>query len=514
LSYEVMDDDSDSPPRSTPNLKRRLVCSDIVAATLGWAVPMIAAPVVLHGAVDLRHRLAWALIGVSATLVFIALQDLYLTRVCAIRWAETQGVARSVIGAGVTVVVIEQLVRAHLPLREVATAGLAAFTVVLCARGLFQGWLRRQRAEGRFVRDLILVGADTDAVELAAVMREHPELGFRARGYVGEPGYADVLQAPWLGAVHRVVDAVKETRSSGALAVASALPSQVLNDVVRELLAHDIDVQLSSGLRGIAQQRFRATPLAYEPLFFIEPISLSSWQLAIKRIADVVTAAIVLVTLAPLFAVIGLVIKLDSPGPVFFRQQRVGRDGKMFTLLKFRTMTTDAEVRQGGLLANNERTDGPLFKMTNDPRITRVGKVLRASSLDELPQLINVLLGSMSLVGPRPALPGEVAQFDERLKTRARVTPGMTGLWQIEARDNPAFGPYRRLDLFYVENWSPLLDIGIVAATFFHLLGRTLRQLRDVVVGGSAPIVPVTQGGGGVGRPDEPELVFARRVRS
>jgi exopolysaccharide biosynthesis polyprenyl glycosylphosphotransferase len=514
LSYLAMDDETNTAPRPAPNLKRRLILSDIAASIVGWVVPMLAAPIVVHGVVDLRYRLAWALIGASATLVFIALQDMYLARVCMVRWAEAQGVARSVIGAGVVMVMIEQLVRADLPLREVTTAGVAALAAVLCARALFQGWLRRQRAEGRFVRDLILVGADADAVQLAAVMREHPELGYRARGYVGDPGYGDVLQAPWLGDVDRVAHAIEETGSSGALVVASALSSQTLNDVVRQLLARDINVQLSSGLRGIAQERFRATPLAYEPLFFIEPLSLSSWQLTIKRIADVATAVIALVVFAPLFAVIGLAIKLDSPGPVLFRQQRVGRDGALFTLLKFRTMTIDAEARQDVLLSNNERTDGPLFKMASDPRITRLGKVLRSSSLDELPQLINVLFGSMSLVGPRPALPDEVARFDEQLKMRARVTPGMTGLWQIEARDNPAFGPYRRLDLFYVENWSPFLDIRIVVATFFHLVGRTLRHLKGAVASEPAPAGPVPQSGGGVGQPDEPELIFARRVRS
>jgi exopolysaccharide biosynthesis polyprenyl glycosylphosphotransferase len=507
------DDEIDSRPQSTPNLKQRLIFSDVGTAALGWAVVMLMAPVVVGGGVDVTYRLAWAFIGAAATLAFIALQDLYLARVCMIRWTEIQGVARSVVGAGIVVVAVEQSLRADLPLREVVVAGVVAFSAILCARGLYHDWLGRHRAAGRFVRNLVLVGADADAVQLAAVMREHPELGFRAHGYVGDPALADQIGAPCLGPVEHAVEAVEETGSAGALVVASALAPQILNDVVRELLAHDIRVQLSSGLRGIAQHRFRATPLAYEPLFYIEPISLSSWQLAIKRIADIGTAAVALAILAPVFAVIGLVIKLDSPGPVFFRQQRVGRDGRLFTLLKFRTMTSDAEARQATLLSANERTDGPLFKMAFDPRITRFGKLMRASSIDELPQLVNVLLGSMSLVGPRPALPGEVAQFDERLKMRARVTPGMTGLWQIEARDNPAFGPYRRLDLYYVENWSPLLDLGIVVATAFHLLSRTLHYVTDIVVGGLQPIEPLPQGGGATASPADPQMTFARRIQ-
>src|SRR5690606_4259260 len=148
----------------------------------------------------------------------------------------------------------EQTLGGDVPLREVTAAAVAAFVALACTRGVYQGWLRRQRAAGRFVRDVILVGADDDAVQLADVMREHPELGFRPAGYVGAPGYDEVLGAPWLGGVERAAAAVTATGSAGALVVASALPPGVLNDVVRDLLAHDIRVQLSSGLRGIAQQ--------------------------------------------------------------------------------------------------------------------------------------------------------------------------------------------------------------------------------------------------------------------
>jgi lipopolysaccharide/colanic/teichoic acid biosynthesis glycosyltransferase len=156
---------------------------------------------------------------------------------------------------------------------------------------------------------------------------------------------------------------------------------------------------------------------------------------------------------------------------VLFKQTRVGTNGVHFKLYKFRTMVVDAEARLGALAERNDRS-GPLFKMANDPRVTRVGRFLRASSLDELPQVFNVLRGDMSLVGPRPALPAEVAMFDEELRDRTRVKPGITGLWQIEARDNPSFTAYRRLDLYYVENWSVSLDIVILLATVEHVITR------------------------------------------
>ena len=174
--------------------------------------------------------------------------------------------------------------------------------------------------------------------------------------------------------------------------------------------------------------------------------------------------------------VIAALIKLNDRGPVLFKQTRVGTDGNLFKVYKFRTMVVDAEARLAALAASNERT-GPLFKMDKDPRVTRVGRFLRASSLDELPQILNVLTGDMSLVGPRPALPSEVAAFDEELRDRTKVKPGITGLWQIEARDNPSFSAYRRLDLYYVENWSVSLDIVILFATIEHVITRFVTAL-------------------------------------
>jgi lipopolysaccharide/colanic/teichoic acid biosynthesis glycosyltransferase len=170
-------------------------------------------------------------------------------------------------------------------------------------------------------------------------------------------------------------------------------------------------------------------------------------------------------------------VKLGDRGPVLFRQQRVGLDGATFDVLKFRTMRVDAEEQLAKLEAANER-NGPLFKMERDPRVTRVGRFLRETSFDELPQLVNVLRGEMSLVGPRPALPSEVERFEPELRQREQVPPGITGLWQVEARDNPSFEAYRRLDLFYVENWSITLDLRIKLGTVEHLLVRLVSSFR------------------------------------
>lgn len=177
-----------------------------------------------------------------------------------------------------------------------------------------------------------------------------------------------------------------------------------------------------------------------------------------------------------MLALAAAAIKAEDGGPILFAQTRVGRDGRPFRLLKLRTMVPQAEARLADLRHLNER-DGPLFKLTSDPRVTRVGRVLRATSLDELPQLVHVIRGSMSLVGPRPALPSEVMAFDPRLATRHAVRPGLTGLWQVEQRDSALFDAYRQLDLFYVENWSLTLDLAILLHTVPAVVGRAWRAL-------------------------------------
>jgi exopolysaccharide biosynthesis polyprenyl glycosylphosphotransferase len=183
-----------------------------------------------------------------------------------------------------------------------------------------------------------------------------------------------------------------------------------------------------------------------------------------KRLFDVVTAAAGLVVASPLIALSALAVKLEDRGPVLYRQTRVGKDGVDFELLKLRTMVVDAEAKLDSIAHLNE-ADGPLFKVKNDPRITRVGRFLRKTSLDELPQLVNVLKNEMSMVGPRPALPREVLEWDEELRNRLRVRPGITGMWQVNGRSDTTFEDYQRLDLYYVDNWSLVTDLLIVLKT-------------------------------------------------
>jgi lipopolysaccharide/colanic/teichoic acid biosynthesis glycosyltransferase len=212
-------------------------------------------------------------------------------------------------------------------------------------------------------------------------------------------------------------------------------------------------------------------------MIYLEQVRPRRIDFVVKRGIDLLVSLAVLVLSLPLLVLAALAIKVTDPGPVFFKQVRVGKNGHLFTLYKFRTMVVDAEKRMAALARDNER-NGPLFKMQGDPRVTKVGKLLRLSSIDEIPQLLNVLKGQMSLVGPRPALPKEVLEFDADLRRRELVKPGITGLWQVEARDSPSFDAYRRLDLFYVDNWTLIGDLDIMLDTLEHMLGRLIGSFR------------------------------------
>ena len=243
-----------------------------------------------------------------------------------------------------------------------------------------------------------------------------------------------------------------------------------MNGIRLRQLAWDLektgtDMCVAPALMDVAGPRTTIRPVAGLPLLHVDHPELDGGKQVVKALFDKIVALTGLALVAPLFVVIMLAIKLSDHGPVFFRQVRVGKDGHSFAVWKFRTMVVDAEQRKAELAAHNE-ADGALFKMRRDPRVTRVGSYLRRYSLDELPQLINVLVGDMSLVGPRPALPMEAAKYGVPMRRRLVVKPGMTGLWQINGRSDLPWDEAVRLDLRYVENWSFALDLQILWKTW------------------------------------------------
>jgi exopolysaccharide biosynthesis polyprenyl glycosylphosphotransferase len=232
-----------------------------------------------------------------------------------------------------------------------------------------------------------------------------------------------------------------------------------------ELEGSSIELVLASRLTDVAGPRIHFRPVEGLPLIHVEIPQFEGGKHVLKRALDIVVAGLALVVLAPVMLVIAVVVRLDSPGGAIFRQERVGKAGQEFHMLKFRSMRVTAEAELQALTAANEGS-GPLFKMRRDPRVTRVGLVLRRYSLDELPQLWNILVGDMSLVGPRPPLRTEVQGYESHVHRRLFIKPGLTGMWQVNGRSDLSWDESVRLDLYYVENWSLTGDVMIMWRTF------------------------------------------------
>jgi exopolysaccharide biosynthesis polyprenyl glycosylphosphotransferase len=233
-----------------------------------------------------------------------------------------------------------------------------------------------------------------------------------------------------------------------------------------------VDFRVAPDLYTLSFDRVDVLEMSGVPLLGLKELSITGWNFALKRAMDIGLIVLSAPLTVPFSLLIILLIRLDSPGAALFRQCRVGKHGQLFTCYKFRTMVADAEARRAELSALNE-ADGPIFKIRRDPRITRIGRFLRRSSLDELPQLWNVLRGEMSLVGPRPPLPAEVECYEPWHRRRLEVTPGITGLWQVLGRSNTTFDEMVRLDIYYAENWSPGMDMRILLQTIpAVLLGK------------------------------------------
>jgi exopolysaccharide biosynthesis polyprenyl glycosylphosphotransferase len=463
-------------PARAVNLRMRLFIFDLIALTVAWAPTMFLGDT--HGR-SLFDSAALCASGVVLGMWLLHMNELYLARVAAVRTIELSRLLRVGGLELLGMLIVLRLYWTETRIREVVVGSLFMVAFLIVARSAYRAWITNGRRNGQFVRDVLLIGTNQEASELAALLGDHPETGYRVAGVVGDrlEALAHELMDDWLGEAADAPAIIRGTSINGVIIVVGALETAELNEIVRELQARGVHIHLSNGVRGINYRRLRAAPIVHEPLFYVEQPELRRRQRIAKRLLDIAVSSFAVVLTSPLFAILAASIWMSDKGPVFFRQTRVGLNGKEFKVIKFRTMVVDAEQRLQALEGNNER-NGPLFKMDHDPRITRVGRLLRETSLDELPQLFNVLKGEMSLVGPRPALPSEVAQFDARLNERTKVPPGITGLWQAEARDNPSFAAYRRLDLFYVDNWSSTLDIVIMLATVEQVLSKAVRAVR------------------------------------
>jgi exopolysaccharide biosynthesis polyprenyl glycosylphosphotransferase len=343
----------------------------------------------------------------------------------------------------------------------------------IVARYKLRKRLHRLRWDGKCMRRVVAIGHRAALGDLIRLLREKRYHGMNvvavclpsAEDAAGNSA-GDVEGVPVLGDFNEaalVVDRIGA--DSVAVLACPEMDGMALRRLAWQIETDDIELVVAPALMDVAGPRISIRPVAGLPLLHLEHPELSGGRQLVKTLFDRVGALCALLALTPFFVAIAVAIRVNSSGPVLFRQTRIGRGGREFTVLKFRTMVADAEERKTALLRRNEQ-DGALFKIRKDPRITSVGAWLRRHSLDELPQLINVVRGDMSMVGPRPPLPDEVAQYGDDVRRRLVVRPGMTGLWQVNGRSDLTWEESVRLDLRYVENWSLMLDLQILWKTW------------------------------------------------
>jgi exopolysaccharide biosynthesis polyprenyl glycosylphosphotransferase len=345
---------------------------------------------------------------------------------------------------------------------------------LLLGRFMLRRAVHQARRQGLLTYRTLIAGSPSHVDEVAAVLAREPWLGYRVEGAI-VPGVAfcEATRSgiPVVGTTEDATQVVCETGVDVVFFAGGSLSSSTqLRRIAWDLEQEAVQVIVAPSVTDVSGERVRVRPVGGLPLMHIDPPRSTDASRWAKRIFDVVGSAILLALLSPLFLVAAVAIKAHDKGPVLFRQTRTGRNGEPFPCLKFRTMVVDAETRLAELYAATGY-DGGLFKMEDDPRITGPGRWLRRFSIDELPQLVNVLRGEMSLVGPRPPLPREVESYEKDVLRRLRVRPGLTGLWQVSGRSDLSWSEAVRLDLYYVDNWSMLQDLSILAKTVRAVFG-------------------------------------------
>lgn len=346
---------------------------------------------------------------------------------------------------------------------------------LLLDRWLWRKWLFRQRAVGRFLSRVVVVGKRKDVIKVVGQIER--SLG---AAYLVVAAVLDKTDPRRDGRVFRGVEVlqgsdrvVEHAAMLGCDGIVVAGEpggkGDYIHDLAWELEGKSVELILATSLANVAGPRIHYRPVDGLPLLNVEIPQFEGGKHVIKRVMDIALSACALVVLAPFLAVIAVMVRVDSPGSALFSQERVGQGGRTFRIYKFRSMTADAPERLAELRAQNEGS-GLLFKLKDDPRVTRLGRVLRKYSLDELPQIWNVLVGDMSLVGPRPPLPNEAQEYEDHVRRRLYIRPGLTGMWQIGGRSALSWEDSVRLDLYYVENWSVIGDLMIIWRTFRMLI--------------------------------------------
>jgi exopolysaccharide biosynthesis polyprenyl glycosylphosphotransferase len=359
--------------------------------------------------------------------------------------------------------------------RSIVLLTLGLVTVLLSLRRLFYRiHLYRRFDRGVDTRNVLIVGTGPEAQALRHHLDSIRHLGYTFKGFIASDekhSRPETYSEDVIGSLDTLFQNTSKQFIDEIIFTSPSEPG-IMRDVLEKARLYGVDLRLVPDLYGGLAWN---SPIEYVGQFPTIPLhsgAVPEVGLALKRVLDITFSLATLLLLSPFMLLVAIAIKLDSKGPVFYASERIGKKGRVFRCFKFRTMVQDAERRRASMMHMNERR-GVLFKITNDPRITRVGRVLRKYSLDELPQFLNVLRGEMSVVGPRPPIASEVKEYKVNHLRRLNVTPGITGLWQVQARQDPSFDSYVSLDLNYIENWNMWLDLTIIVRTIGVVISGT-----------------------------------------
>ena len=452
-----------------------LVVVDFAAASIAVCIAFLIRFVIPdHAASVVQYAVFGALLPV-AWVGIVALNRAYEGRFIGAGQAEFDRLMRAFLHLTALVAIGSYASHIDIARGFVVVALPLALVLDMIGRYAARKYLHHQRVRGRAMTSMLLVGDGHSIVEFASILRRDRHAGMSV---VGGCVPAELVKDPethkqladanvaLLGDVDSVLSSVERSKADSVAIVSSSVvgPERV-RWISWQLEGTSTDLVVSPGLTEIAGRRLHIRPVAGLPLLHVEEPEFTGFRRFLKTTFDFTGAALMLLVLAPVAIAVALAVRLTSRGPVFFRQDRVGRGGRTFRIVKFRSMYVDAERRRDELEHHNVNSDGLLFKIPNDPRITPVGRFIRKYSLDEIPQLFNVLSGKMSLVGPRPNLPSEVARYGDDMRRRLLVKPGITGLWQISGRNDLTWLETVQLDLRYVENWTLGYDLMILWKT-------------------------------------------------
>lgn len=454
------------------NYATAVVCADAVAMALGWFASQLLVLKSLNVSVTGTGGLGYSVLGAAAIAGWLAVMVVagsYDQRVLGVSTDEYRRVGSATVRFAALVAIVGFATRLDLSRGFVAVAVVSAALLTFAFRHALRVWLHRQRLKGRFSKGVVVVGSVGATTDLVRHLQHSPIAEMRVLGVcvpASRPTLVlDDLAVPVLGAPTEVwTAALASGAETIAIADTATLSARAIQEMAWHLKGHGIEVMVVPAITDVAGPRISFRMASGLPLIYLDEPHLGAFARFVKASFDRTVAFIALVVLLPFLLAIGVVIRVTSAGGALFKQERVGLDGRQFRMWKFRTMIQDAELRLDELAHLNEH-DGLLFKIREDPRITPFGHHLRRWSLDELPQLWNVLCGHMSVVGPRPPLPSEVEQYDTRVRRRLRVKPGLTGLWQVSGRSDLSWEEGVRLDLDYIERWSFTTDLVIIMKT-------------------------------------------------